>query len=302
MPTFQDTYFDTLEWSDEDEDIFKKVRLLGEEDKEWKTSYKAIKNLRKRLLELQNWRCAYCQAPIVADENGHREFDHILPKESSEDVKAQLARSGALADRYHTFGYSIFRYEPKNLVVVCKQCNTFKSTFDPLANRATSCLKYPKGLTSFIWFHPHIHKYSDHIKISENMLFSKVTRGGGYVIHACKLNQSKTIENKFTVRAITLARHAPNLRVAVLSLSSAVVSGTFGREQAITALTDIFRLKIAEAEALLGDWIPYVKKDSILLRERAKRALTAVSRKLALRGIDASTAAKSLKRVVDRAK
>ncbi|MEX3998748.1 HNH endonuclease [Paraburkholderia sp. EG285A] len=298
MPISKNKFFDTLEWTEEDENLFEEVRLLGSKAKEWKTNYKAIRNIRERLLDLQNWRCAYCQAPIVADENGHRELDHILPKEGSKDAKVPLAQSGALVDRYHTFGYSRFRYEPKNLVVVCKQCNTYKSTFDPLANRASSCIKYPSGLTSFTWFHPHIHRYSDHIKISKNMLFSRVTRGGAYVIYACKLNESTTIENKFAVRAKTQARHAPKLRVAMFALSAGILSGTYGMEQAKEALVDIFKLKVGEADVLLRDWIAFANASNSRVSERAERALTALSGKLALRGVDASTAARALTKLV----
>lgn len=292
------TYFETLEWSDEDEVLFEKVRRLGSQGKEWKTSFVAIKSLRARLLDLQNRRCAYCQAPIVANENGHRELDHILPKEGSKDARAPSAVSGALSDRYHTFGYPSFRFEPKNLVVVCKQCNTFKGTFDPLTNRGSSCAKYPKGMTAFTWFHPHIHKYSDHIKISKNMLFSRITRGGAYVIHACKLNQSSTIENKFTARAITQVRNAPNLRVAIGSLSTSIASGNLGEAQAKAALTQCFQLKAPEADALLAAWVPHVATSNSRLRIRAERALAAISRKLQLRGVDASTAAKAISKAL----
>lgn len=64
------------------------------------------------------------------------------------------------------------------------------------------------------------------------------------------------------------------------------------------ALIECFKLKAPEADALLAAWVPHVNTSNSRLRVKAEQALAAVSRKLALRGIDASAATKAISRMV----
>ena len=58
---------------------------------------------------------------------------------------------------------------------------------------------YPMAPNDYLWVHPYIHRYSDHIRIKEGILFEAVGHGarklrGAKVIEICCLDEVKTIE------------------------------------------------------------------------------------------------------------
>ncbi|RXV67311.1 hypothetical protein D1006_18670 [Burkholderia stabilis] len=130
-------------------------------------------------------------------ELGHHEIDHILAK--------GLSR------------YSRFTYERINLVATCKRCNRNKGDHDLLVSALAAAAAYPQGLDDYLWVHPYFHKYSDHIRIREGMLFEAVgaikqRERGEAVIGMCKLNTISGVERR---RAGEIAIHAANVINAI---------------------------------------------------------------------------------------
>lgn len=166
--------------------------------KKWNSELKAIIKYRTALLAAQNYRCAYCNHKIERDIVGYRELDHILPKSQcpSEGFDDATASSTNEKDRRHTRGYHDFRYTPKNLVVTCKRCNSYKGTYDPLANRvAPAPTAYPSNTGDYEWVHPHIDDYDKFIEIKEGLLYEAKngSKKGAAVIKACGLDKSDEI-------------------------------------------------------------------------------------------------------------
>ena len=195
------TWFEKIRWQRADSVLLASVRgLLGD----WSTDHQAIQMLRGRLLELQGWRCAYCQAPIEADANGHRELDHVLPKGPSHRCSKTRGMSNAEIDRRSTLGYSNFTYEPANLAVCCKQCNNLKGNYDGLLNRAQ-----PRPLAVYPirgqirWVHPQLHSYSQHIEVNEDFVYIALTDEGSCVISVCRLDRVEVLQSKFLAKAIS---------------------------------------------------------------------------------------------------
>ncbi len=152
--------------------------------------------LQKELLRAQKWRCGYCRRKI-ANENGKRELDHILPKAASQVTVR--SNSNATADRRRTNGYPFFTFTIWNLVLTCKRCNTKKGTYDSRLNRVApvhSTHFYSLDPGEFEWIHPFLHQYSQHINIRENVVY-EVCNGsanGEAVIRECKLDEIAAVE------------------------------------------------------------------------------------------------------------
>ncbi|HCE4695044.1 TPA: hypothetical protein NGU23_004665 [Vibrio parahaemolyticus] len=116
--------------------------------------------------------CAYCkeQVSLVYPANAH--IEHIAPKSL----------------------YPNFMFEPKNLCVVCVDCNSIKrnqevleSVPDTVVNGETR-QRYPSASTAFKIVHPHIDDYDSHI-VKKGRLYCDLTPKGNFTIGACKLNR-----------------------------------------------------------------------------------------------------------------
>lgn len=147
--------------------------------------------LREELLKAQCNACAYCRR-IISVELGHHEIDHILAKGLS--------------------SYSRFTYERVNLVATCKRCNRNKGDQDLLLAALGAAAPYPQGIDDYMWVHPYLHKFSDHIRIHEGMLFEAIGNAkqharGEAVIKTCKLNTLAGVERR---RAGEIANYAAN--------------------------------------------------------------------------------------------
>ncbi|WP_157381509.1 hypothetical protein [Methylophilus sp. 5] len=169
----------------------------------------------------------------MSDENGIRELDHILPKNPSKTRTQNKRVSSAYKDRRHTNGYSAFTYEPLNLVITCKQCNTYKGLFDPLRNRHLPIQSYPISADAFDSIHPHFHRYSQHINIFQGWIYEGVTSQGKFLIGCCKLDEAEVLARRklataYTAQSINLidclwkfvgARHALTIPECAASIS-----------------------------------------------------------------------------------
>jgi 5-methylcytosine-specific restriction endonuclease McrA len=204
------------------EETLDAVRKLSEE---WDGSCKEIRLLRAELLKAQGRRCFYCRRNIAANEVGLREMDHILPKSQSPTRKFDkaVASSNKFEFRRHTRGYPKFTYEPKNLVVCCKRCNSFKGTFDPLRDRSSDINSYPAVGSDFLWIHPFYDKYIDHIEILGGGIYVKKDGSdkGDAVIRACGLDKSEELTKKLIADYVN-----SNLELAQ-SMLSLVILGPF---------------------------------------------------------------------------
>jgi 5-methylcytosine-specific restriction endonuclease McrA len=195
-----------------------RAQLLLHGDVPWNTGLPGIPELRCILLEAQRFRCAYCQVTISGDQGGLRELDHVLPKAPSAPCDSFKCVSAAFPDRRHTAGYSKFRFESRNLVLVCKQCNTNKGSFDPLFIRPWHEDLYPSDANYFLWVHPHFHTYSDHIRITKEWLYQAITYEGQALIKVCKLDRAEVLARRKQVEAY--AAQTTNMR-AFLNVVSA---------------------------------------------------------------------------------
>jgi hypothetical protein len=163
----------------------------------WNSSIPELITYRKVLMAAQDRRCVYCKRTVLRPELGHRELDHILPKSQtpSTGFDGVKAASNAKEDRRHTRGYLAFQYEPENLAVSCKRCNSFKGSFDSLVDRTHAPVAFPTQSQDYQWVHPHYDDYTDHIEIQQGLLYVAVVSSpkGLAVIHACGLDRAEEL-------------------------------------------------------------------------------------------------------------
>lgn len=227
--------FDKVRWEVGDANILADFESL--QGRNWSTSHVYVENFRKRLLELQNYRCAYCQVPLGSDENGQRELDHVLPKNRSSQYDQAKAISSILEDRFHTDGYAAFTWLSINVVLTCKPCNTSKGSFDARRDRIATAATYPLA-KDIIWFHPQRSRYTAHIDLKDMLLYVGKTRAGRTVIKVCKLDQVAVVEKKFLSRANAQLAQALNRRSALKLALDSVENNMFGYEHAMRAICE----------------------------------------------------------------
>ena len=114
--------------------------------------------------------CAYCKGDISLTSAGNAHVEHIAPK--------------AL--------YFNFMFEPRNLCVVCADCNVIKRNQE-VVNEIPDTLsrgvsQYPRSSGAFKIVHPHFDDYDDHILIKGRIYIDKSVKGA-FTISACKLNR-----------------------------------------------------------------------------------------------------------------
>lgn len=175
-----------------------KANLFAALDKitsrKWNVKRVNIVKLRKQLLVAQGYKCVYCRRPIVLDEVGHRDIDHILPKSKNpeKDFDLPTSQKNEYDHRRHTGGYADFMYRAKNLALTCKMCNATKGSFDPLFDRTIIPAALPTGKNAYKWVHPYYDTYGDHIRVLEGFVYQAITpEQGKYVISACGLDTLK---------------------------------------------------------------------------------------------------------------
>lgn len=157
----------------------------------WNVKRVKVRALREQLLIAQKYKCVYCRRPIVLDEVGHRDLDHILPKSQNpqRDFDLALAQRNEYENRRHTTGYASCMYMPMNLCLSCKICNATKGSFDPFLDRSAIFTSLPVGAKSYCWVHPYYDVYAEHIDLIEGFIYRAITpEQGQYVISACGLD------------------------------------------------------------------------------------------------------------------
>lgn len=119
--------------------------------------------------------CAYCKNPISLSTPSNAHVEHIAPKSL----------------------YLNFIFEPKNLCVICADCNIIKrdqetfnispNTVKPLlANRERKT--YPRSSSAFLIVHPHFDDWEEHIQ-KFGIRYTDISDKGAFTINACRLNR-----------------------------------------------------------------------------------------------------------------
>jgi 5-methylcytosine-specific restriction endonuclease McrA len=270
--------FDKVVFSDSDKTLLANVSALA--GQKWSSANEAIQKYRLRLLKLQRWRCVYCQSPIQ-NESGHRELDHILPKDKSpwdNDIKRV---SNLYDDRRHTLGYENFTYEPKNLIVACKICNTNKGTFDSRRNRSRKTHKYPPH-SRLIWLRPFDESYATHIKFDPSTwTYTRNSDEGDFVIWTCKLDDPSNLSDLCIARGQAIIARTDGFCHAVRALALSISTDTLSVKAAVLALMEDYPgLDENELKDLLIQQAESMKSIDMNIIEDATRTLIFVSAKV----------------------
>lgn len=114
--------------------------------------------------------CAYCKRDVSLTAAGNAHVEHIAPKSV----------------------HSKFIFEPKNLCVICADCNTIKRNQEVI-NEVPDTLsrqvsRYPRSSSAFKIVHPHYDEYDDHILI-KGRIYIDISAKGIFTIGVCKLNR-----------------------------------------------------------------------------------------------------------------
>lgn len=143
--------------------------------KDWSDdSLSAIRSkVRSFYRKVQNGKCSYCKniLSIISASNCH--VEHIAPKSRYRD----------------------FIFEPKNLCVICADCNEIKRQQETIAEIIDTLYNgekrkiYPRSSNAFKIVHPHFDIYEDHIlKLASGYYLDK-SKKGHFTIGSCKLNR-----------------------------------------------------------------------------------------------------------------
>jgi len=116
--------------------------------------------------------CAFCKGPVSLRSASNCHIEHIVPKSKRKE----------------------FIFEPKNLCVICADCNEIKRSQeieatipDTLTNGSKAKL-YPRSSKAFLIVHPHFDDWDDHI-IRFGKLYVDLSDKGVFTIGACVLNR-----------------------------------------------------------------------------------------------------------------
>lgn len=121
---------------------------------------------------IQSGLCAFCKQNISLVATGNCHIEHIVPKAK----------------------HPQFIFEPKNLCVICSDCNTIKRAkevhkVDPdVLSNGPVIQRYPRSSKAFLIVHPHFDKWDDHIEKFGN-LYADRTDKGLFTMGACTLNR-----------------------------------------------------------------------------------------------------------------
>lgn len=116
--------------------------------------------------------CSFCRGPLGLQAAENCQVEHIVPK----SIRPE------------------FMFEPKNLCVICADCNTIKRDQEVTATIPNTVAprrgqqRYPRTSNAFLIVHPHFDIYSEHILIHHGFYVDRSPKGN-FTIGACKLNR-----------------------------------------------------------------------------------------------------------------
>ncbi|MEN7547353.1 HNH endonuclease [Rapidithrix thailandica] len=121
----------------------------------------------------QKGNCAYCRGPVSMKSASNCQVEHIVPKSLHKE----------------------FAFTPKNLCVVCADCNEIKREQETIGDiketlkTPRKVKKYPRSSGAFLIVHPHFDNYADHILIVNGLYVDKSSKKGNFTIGTCNLNR-----------------------------------------------------------------------------------------------------------------
>lgn len=143
---------------------------------------KIIRNYYRNLTK----KCFYCRNEISLRSVKNCHVEHIIPKSE----------------------YVCFMFEPKNLCVICSDCNEIKNnkevagTLEKVVKGKKTLIQYPRSSNRFLVVHPHFDDYEEHIrKIGD--IYVDLSTKGSYTIHICELNRKL---HKYGMESMALTR------------------------------------------------------------------------------------------------
>ncbi|HEX8576729.1 MAG TPA: HNH endonuclease [Flavobacterium sp.] len=170
MPDISKPYVFTEAFGNRLKDKFSK---LGVSHTNWQDD--DISDIRSSIREYyrveQKANCAYCRQNVSLTSASNCQVEHIVPKAK----------------------YIDFIAEPKNLCVICADCNEIKRSQEvlnelPDVTTNTTIRRYPRTSNAFKIVHPHFDNYNEHLLVINGFYFDKSLKGG-YTIVFCKLNR-----------------------------------------------------------------------------------------------------------------
>lgn len=170
MPDITEPYFFCEDFRKRLKEKFSKV---GAKHSDWQDDdiMDIRSSIRVHYRQKQKGKCAYCRQTVSMQSASNCHIEHIVSKSK----------------------YLDFVDEPKNLCVVCADCNEIKRDQEVLNEIPeiivnSNIKKYPKASKSFKVVHPHFDNYYDHILVINGFYLDKSTKGS-LTISYCKLNR-----------------------------------------------------------------------------------------------------------------
>ena len=151
----------------EDEEAINKASPGEKDGSQWtKSCLDGFKQRLKSYLKIkQKDCCAYCRMEIH-DNEASPEIEHIVPKILKAD----------------------WMYNPLNLCLSCKLCNTKKGHIKPVL-RDVTVRDLPTTSDSYLIIHPYLDKYSDNIELVGGVLYRGIKDKGKNTIELCELDR-----------------------------------------------------------------------------------------------------------------
>lgn len=128
--------------------------------------------VRAHYRSIQKGNCAFCKGPVSLQSAANCHIEHIVPKSRRRE----------------------FIFEPKNLCVICADCNEIKRSQETEAKIPDTLSKgdkaklYPRSSNAFLIVHPHFDEWDQHV-IKFGELYVDLSDKGSFTIGACVLNR-----------------------------------------------------------------------------------------------------------------
>lgn len=188
-------------WDEQDDDDLKKLK----------------KEIKEYYLKIQDYTCPYCKQKNSVKHNAAWDTEHIIPKSSHPKLM----------------------FEPINLCVSCKDCNTEKNDKNVLKNRSRKTLSIKNA--DYIIIHPHLDPYDEHIKIIDGYYFIPTTEKGRRTIETCGLL-------RFIYEYVSYTSVNTDAKTKVAKLTNMLMNATSAVEEAhILSLITNFTAELAQS-------------------------------------------------------